>query len=235
MKLPIVEDSDRLRETIARGLRASGYAVDGAADGWQGLIFARARDYDAIVLDLVLPRLSGLAVLEKLRAEKVATPVLILTALDRVEDRVRGLRLGADDYLVKPFAFEELIARVEALVRRRYGDRSPTIVAGELEIDPARHRATCRGADLGLSGREHAILEYLARRQGSVVTRFEIEEHVYEDRKTIASNAIDSAICLIRQKLAASGCDGLIQTRRGLGYVFSAAPAGAPAPPPEPT
>jgi DNA-binding response OmpR family regulator len=223
LKLLVIEDSERLRASIARGLRKSGYAVDVAADGWNGLILGRARDYDVIVLDLILPKLDGLAVLEKLRAEKVPTPVLILTALDKVEDRVRGLRLGGDDYLVKPFAFDELVARIEALVRRRYGDQSPKLVAGDVEIDPAARRVTCRGTELRLSAREYTVLEYLARRQGSVVSRSEIDEHVYEDRRPIASNAIDSAICLLRQKLAAAGSDGLIQTRKGLGYVLGAA------------
>ncbi len=228
MKVLIVEDAETLRETVARGLRKSGYAVDGVGDGAKGLLYGRARDYDAIILDLVLPEMDGLAILEKLRAEKVPTPILILTALDRIEDRVRGLRLGADDYLVKPFAFDELLARVEALVRRRYGDVSPRIVVGDVEVDPAKRRVTFRGEELRLSGREYAILEYLARRRGGVVSRFEIEEHVYEDRKTIESNAVDSAICILRHKLGAAGCPGLIETRRGLGYVLGTATAAEP-------
>lgn len=218
MKVLVVEDSQRIRESLVRGLKAAGYAVDGVSDGREGFVYGKTRAYDVIILDLGLPKLDGLDVLEKLREGGSTSQILVLTARDSVEDRVSGLRAGADDYLVKPFAFEELLARVEVLVRRRYSVSQPTVRVGELEVDPASRTAMFNQAPLNLTPREFAILEYLAVRAGTVVSRGELDEHVYEDNKHVLSNALDSAVCLIRKKLAQHGGAGLIKTRRGLGY-----------------
>lgn len=220
MRLLLVEDSRRLQRSIATGLRRAGFAVDVAGDGEEGLALAEAGTYDVVVLDLMLPRLDGLSVLRQLRAGGRDTHVLILTARDRVEDRVTGLRAGADDFLVKPFAFEELLARVQALVRRRHGRKNPLIRVGALEIDTAARTVRRAGEPLPLTAREYAILEYLAARGGQVVTRGEIEDHVYDGRAEISSNAVDSAICALRRRIDMPGQPSLIETRRGQGYVL---------------
>ena len=167
----------------------------------------------------MLPGLDGFGVLAGL-SDKVERPhVLVLTARDRIEDRVRGLNAGADDYLVKPFAFEELLARLQALVRRRYGESSPAVSTDRLSIDTLARRATLDGAALDLTAREYSLLEYLALRKGQIVTREEIEDHIYGVHRLPSSNAVDSTICVLRSKL---GCDGkaLIRTRRGQGYIL---------------
>ena len=222
MRVLLVEDSERLRRSVASGLRHCGYAVDVAADGEQGLWFAGSNDYDVLVLDLMLPRLDGLGVLEKIRREGADTYVLILTARDAVEDKVRGLRAGADDYLVKPFSFDELVARIQALVRRRHAVRDPVLAIGGLRLDTSR-RAVVRGSDaIDLKPREYALLEYLAMRQGRVVTRTEIEAHIYDERVEPMSNVVDAAVYALRKKIDVPGAPSLIQTRRGIGYVLAA-------------
>jgi DNA-binding response OmpR family regulator len=220
MRLLLVEDSKRLQRSIGAGLRRAGYAVDVAGDGEEGLALAETSEYDVIVLDLMLPKLDGLSLLRKLRAGGRDTHVLILTARDRVDDRVTGLRAGADDFLVKPFAFDELLARIEALVRRRHGRKNPLIRVGPLEIDTSARSVRRAGEALALTAREYAILEYLAARSGQVVSRAEIEEHVYDGRAELTSNAVDSAICALRRRIDADGAPSLIETRRGLGYVL---------------
>jgi DNA-binding response OmpR family regulator len=220
MRLLLIEDSARLQRAVAAALKRTGYAVDAASDGEEGHWLATSNTYDAIILDLMLPKMDGLTVLRKLRESGRDTHVLILTALDAVPDRVEGLRAGADDYLVKPFALEELQARVEALCRRAYGVKRTVLRVGPLSLDTASRRASVDGAELDLSPRELALLEYLARREGEVVTRSEIEAHIYDEHVDPLSNVVDSAICLLRKKLGAP----LIQTRRGQGYVLSAAP-----------
>src|SRR2546425_5343330 len=164
MRILVIEDSERLRRSLAVGLRKSGYAVDLAADGAQGLWSAQSNSYDVIVLDLMLPEVDGLSVLQTLRRKEIDSPVLILTARDSVEDRVRGLKLGADDYLVKPFAFDELLARIGALTRRKHGVRSPQIVIGDLQVDTAARTVRRSGELIDLPPREYALLEYLALR-----------------------------------------------------------------------
>ena len=220
MRLLLVEDSERLRRSLAAGLRRSGYAVDLAADGLEGLWLARSHDYDVVILDLMIPGLDGMSLLGKLRADGKDHPVLILTARDTVEDRVKGLRAGADDYLVKPFAFDELLARIEALVRRRHGVKSPRVIIGPIEIDAGSRTVYLRGKPVPLTPREFAILQYLAARRGRVVSRTEIEAHVYDVGAEPMSNVIDSAICAIRRRIDEPGKPSLIGTRRGLGYVL---------------
>lgn len=221
MRLLVVEDSKRLRDSLETGLRRRGYAIDSVEDGRRGLIYARTTDYDVIVLDIMLPEMDGLEVLRRAREHGVETPVLLLTARDAVNDRVNGLRTGADDYVVKPFAFDELVARIEALARRRHGLRTATIRVGDLEIAPAQQVVKRGGKQIDLKPREFAILEYLAHRRGTVVRRSELEEHVYDQHSQVNSNAIDSAICILRGKLGTGAGAPIIQTRRGIGYVLS--------------
>ena len=215
VRLLLIEDSKRLLSSLGRGLRKAGYSVDATGDGKEGLWFAESNDYDVIVLDLMLPAMDGLTVLQRLRKQK-DTHVLILTAKDTVADRVQGLQRGADDYLVKPFAFEELLARLQALCRRSYRRKDPRLVIGPLEIDLAGKSASCDGEPIELSSREFMLLEYLAMRQGELVTRTEIEQHIYDEQVEPMSNVVDSAICLLRKKIR----HPLIQTRRGLGYIL---------------
>ena len=218
MRVLIVEDSEALRDSLRAGLAREGFAVDVAGDGLSGLGLARNNPYDVLVLDLMLPELDGMSVLAGLREKEDRPHVLVLTARDRIEDRVQGLNAGADDYLVKPFAFDELLARVHALVRRRYEERGPCVRIGDLAVDVAAHRAEYAGAALELTAREYALLEYLALRRGQTVSREEIEDHIYGVNKLPASNAVDSTICLLRSKLG-PGKD-LIRTKRGQGYVI---------------
>ena len=210
-----------MQRSLAAALRRSGYAVDVAGDGEEGLWLAESSDYDAIVLDLMLPKRDGLDVLRTLRAHRKATHILLLTARDTVRDRVTGLEAGADDYLVKPFALEELLARVQALCRRAYGSKQPRLVVTDLEIDPAALRVSRAGQPIELTAREYQLLEYLARRRGEVVSRAEIEAHIYDGQVDPMSNVVDSAICSLRKKIAVAGsAQPLIHTRRGLGYVL---------------
>lgn len=221
MRILLVEDSKRLQQSIGTGLRRSGYAVDIASDGEEGLWMAESREYDTIVLDLMLPKLDGLAVLRRLRDQGRGDHVLILTAKDTVEDRVLGLQTGADDYLVKPFAFEELLARVQALIRRRYQAKSPQIQVGDLVLDTAA-RSVWRGEEIvELAPREYALLELLVLRRGTVVGRSEIEEHIYDERVEPLSNVVDAAIYSLRRKIDVAEAPSLISTRRGLGYMIS--------------
>jgi DNA-binding response OmpR family regulator len=227
MRVLVVEDSARLRKTVGTALRRSGYAVDVAGDGEEGLWLAKSNDYDVVVLDVMLPKRDGLDVLRALRSDARQIHVLLLTARDTVGDRVSGLQAGADDYMVKPFALEELLARVQALCRRAYGSQSPRLTLQDREIDSIA-RTVCRaGRPIELTAREYQILEYLARRRGQVVTRSEIEAHIYDDAVDPMSNVVDSAICSLRKKIAV-GADypPLIQTRRGLGYVLDPPSAG---------
>ena len=225
MRLLLIEDSPRLQRSLNTALRRAGYAVDVTGDGEEGLWLAVANDYDTIILDIMLPRLDGLALLERLRAAGKSTHVLLLTARDTVEDRVRGLRKGADDYLVKPFALDELLARVEALCRRSYGTKRTRIILDELAIDTGARSVTLAGSPVDLTPREYALLEYLVLRKGEVVSRTEIEHHIYNDSADPLSNVVDSAICMLRKKLTPSGAKPLIRTRRGHGYVLESSAA----------
>lgn len=225
MRILIVEDSAILRESLAKGLREVGHAVDTAECGDKGIRRAMESEYDAVVLDWMLPGQDGLAVLAALGQRSHRPGVVMLTARDAVADRVRGLDAGADDYLVKPFAFEELLARVHAVARRAHGTASSVLRVGPLEIDlVARVASAIVGeakVDLGLTAREFAVLETLALRKGRLVSRVQLEDHVYDGRSRVFSNAIDSAISSIRAKMQAAHLPGLIETRRGLGYMLT--------------
>ncbi len=224
MRVLLVEDSKRLRTTVGVALRRSGYAVDAAADGEEGLWLAESNAYDVIVLDIMLPKLDGLSLLQRLRDQGKPTHVLLLTARDTVADRVHGLRLGADDYLVKPFALDELLARVEALCRRAYGSKQPRLVLADLEIDTVTKEVFRAQQPVNLKPREYLLLEYLARRSGEVVTRSDIEEHIYDGSLDPMSNVVDSAISTLRKKISLPNRAPLIHTRHGLGYVLKAEP-----------
>jgi DNA-binding response OmpR family regulator len=230
MRVLVIEDSTRLQRSLGTALRKSGYAVDLAGDGEEGLWLAESHDYDVIILDIMLPKRDGLAVLKELRRKGKAAHVLLLTARDTVPDRVRGLEAGADDYMVKPFALEELLARVAALCRRSYGSKQALITVADLEVDTLGRRVRRGGQAVELTAREYLLIEYLARRLGQVVSRSEVEEHIYDGQVDPMSNVVDSAICTLRKKLATPGGAPLIHTRRGLGYVLEDAPAEALSP-----
>ena len=223
MKLLVIEDSERLLKSLGEGLRRSGFAVDLVSDGEAGLRFALGADYDVIVLDLMLPKLDGLTVLQRLRNHGRNTGVLILSAKDQVQDRIRGLKLGADDYLIKPFAFEELQARIQALVRRQYENRNPAIQLGCITLNTALHQVTCAGSEIKLTPNEHALLEYLALNCGRVASIKSLEDHLYDSDAAVSSNAIEAHISGLRRKLRAAGATDLIKTRRGFGYYIEQA------------
>ncbi len=223
VRVLIVEDEPRVRSFLRRGLVEAGLAVDAVAEGQAALDLALANPYDAIVLDLMLPGKDGLEVLRELRSRRCATPVLVLTARDAVEDRVRGLDAGADDYLPKPFAFAELLARVRALLRRG-SPQTSVLRVGDLHIDLAARRAERAGRPLELTAKEFALLEYLARHAGEVVTRTMIAQHVWDIDFDTFSNVIDVYIRYLRRKVDDPFETKLIQTRRGVGYVLQARP-----------
>ena len=217
MKLLVIEDSVKLQKSLRAGLRRLGYAVDVAGDGVEGTRFALAGDYDVIVLDLMLPGKSGFDVLREIRASKRNAEVLILSARDQVPDKVAGLRLGADDYLVKPFSFDELHARIQALVRRRFKQKSPQLKLGDLIIDTSLHIA-CRGADcLPLTPTEMSILEYLALNRGRVISPETLHNQVYDTDSYASRNAIEVHISGLRKKLRSQDLSDLVKTRRGFG------------------
>jgi DNA-binding response OmpR family regulator len=218
--LLLIEDYPLLQKTLAKGLREEGFAVDVAGDGEEGLWYAQTGDYDVVILDLMLPKLDGLTVLRRLREDGRSTHVIILTAKDRVEDRVLGLDLGADDYLVKPFAMDELLARVRALIRRRYEAKAPSIQMADLAIDTVRRTATRAGEPLHLTPREYGLLEFLALQPGRTVSRTEIREHLYDFDGEADSNVVDVCVARLRKKLEHGGRPRLIHTRRGFGYVL---------------
>ncbi len=215
MRILVVEDEPELLSALARALREDGYAVDEAADGEDGLYKARTWEYDAIVLDLMLPVRDGWQVLQHLRRER-KTPVLVLTARDGVADRVRGLDLGADDYLVKPFALVELLARLRALIRRAAGHAEASITVGDVTVDTRARTVTQNGASVPLTAREYALVEILVLHRGKLVTRTEIYEHLFDENDDSLSNLVEVHVSNIRKKL---GKD-FITTRRGLGYVI---------------
>ena len=220
MRLLLIEDYAPLRKSVAKGLREAGFAVDATGNGKEGLWYATSSEYDAIILDIMLPGMDGLSILKKLRSRGRQANVLLLTARDTLADKVRGLDLGADDYLVKPFAFKELLARVHALVRREYRQKSPTLRVGGLRMDTAARRVWRGRRELHLTPREYVLLEYLAMRNGQTVTRTEIWEHVYEFNSDASSNVVDVYIGYLRRKIDRPGRASLIRTVRGRGYAL---------------
>lgn len=217
MRVLVVEDEPRLLRNLARSLREEGYAVDTAETGDEGLYKALNFEHDAVLLDVMLPGMDGWSVLEKLRQVK-QTPVLMLTARDATQDRVRGLDIGADDYLIKPFDLEELMARLRALIRRSSGATSSVLSLGAVEIDTRGRRVTLSGTTVSLTAREYSILEYLALHRGEVISRTTLYEHLFDENDDSMSNLLDVHIFSIRKKL---GHD-LIATRRGQGYCVEA-------------
>jgi len=203
---------------LQRGFREEGYAVDVAADGTDGLWHAIEHDYDAIVLDIMIPGIDGFEVCRRVRDAGRWTPVLLLTARDAVEDRVRGLDAGADDYVTKPFSFAELAARVRALVRRGAGARPAALAVGDLRLDPATHRATRAGVELALSPKEMAVLELLMRHAGDVVTRTQLLDHAWDFAYDGGSNVVDQYIAYLRRKIDKPFDRADIETVRGVGY-----------------
>lgn len=223
MRVLLVEDDDRTASYMAKGLSESGHLVDRAADGHEGLFLASENDYDAIVLDRMLPKLDGLGVLQALRASKVTTPVLILSALAQVDDRVAGLRAGGDDYLTKPFAFSELMARLEVLVRRSNAPAVETrLVVADLEMDLLSRRVTRGGQPIELQPREFRLLEYLMRHAGQTVTRTMLLEAVWDYHFDPQTNVIDVHISRLRQKVDKGFEKPLLHTVRGAGYALRA-------------
>lgn len=218
MRLLLVEDDIRISNFVAKGLRENAYAVDVAADGENALYQAAINDYDAIILDVMLPVKNGFAVCRKLREDNNKTPVLMLTARDAVEDKISGLDYGADDYLTKPFAFEELLARLRALLRRSAEIRPPRITIADLEIDTTAQRVWRGGREIALTTKEYALLEYMAREKGKVVGRAAIAEHVWDENFDAFSNLIDVYIKRLRSKMDENFDVQLIHTRRGVGY-----------------
>lgn len=222
MRVLVAEDHQSLARSIADGLRDEGFAVDLTFNGEEAQTLARAHQYDLIVLDVMLPGVDGFTLLPRLRRAKINVPVLCLTARDAIEDRVKGLDLGADDYLVKPFEWNELLARCRALVRRGHDLRNPEIVVGDLVIDTVKKSVMRGDKAIKLSAREYALLTYLAHRVGQVVSRADIWEHLYDSNDEVASNVVDVYIAYLRNKIDKGFDKKLIHTRHGQGYVLSA-------------
>ena len=222
VRILLVEDESRVAGFIAKGLREQSYAVDIAADGEQALYLAAVNEYDLLILDVMLPRKDGWAVCRELRAAGFRVPILMLTALDAVDDRVAGLDAGADDYLAKPFDFKELLARLRALGRRPAGLRPGVLKVDDLALDTASHAVSRGGRPVSLTAKEYALLEFLLLNQGRVVGRERIAQHVWDENFDPLSNVIDVYIKRLRSKLDSGAGRRLIHTRRGEGYMLSA-------------
>jgi len=223
MRLLVAEDHPKLARSIAGGLREEGYCVDLTFDGVEAAHLLSTNAYDCVVLDIMLPGKEGWAVLDEIRQQGNLAPVLCLTARDAPEDRVKGLNLGADDYLVKPFDWDELLARVRALIRRAHGQASTVIRVGDLEINTLSKTVKRGGTVITLSAREYALLHYLALRVGQVVSRTDIWEHLYDQEEELSSNVVDVYIGYLRNKIDKPFEMKLIHTRRGHGYMLAAA------------
>jgi two-component system OmpR family response regulator len=221
MRILIVEDDAKIASFVAKGLKQAGYAVDRAADGQEGLELARSAPYDAAIVDIMLPRLDGLTLIERLRAEGIRTPVLILSARREVDDKVRGFQTGGDDYLTKPFSFEELQARVQALIRRAtMSVPASRLEAGDLSMDLARREVRRGGRLLELQPREYSLLEYLLRNAGMVVSKTMILEHVWDYHFDPQTNVVDVLVHRLRAKIDEGFEPKLLHTVRGVGYVL---------------
>ena len=221
MRLLLVEDDVKIASFIIKGLRAAGFAVDHARDGEEGILLALTEPYDTAIIDIMLPKLDGLAIIDGMRRKKVNTPVIVLTAKGSINDRVRGLQRGSDDYLTKPFAFSELLARVQALIRRASGASEPTrLIAGDLSMDLLT-REVVRGAKkIDLQPLEFSLLEYLLRNAGKVVSKTMIMEHVWDYSFDPQTNVVEARICRLRDKIDKGFATKMIHTVRGVGYVL---------------
>jgi DNA-binding response OmpR family regulator len=226
MRILVVEDEPEAARLLAQGLRGMTHAVDVAHNGLEAEEKAHSATYDLVILDLMIPGKDGYAVCRELRASGMAMPILMLTAQDQIEHRIRGLDSGADDYLAKPFDFGELAARVRALSRRGPALQDPVLRIADLEVDTRRHAARRAGHSIDLTAKEYALLEYLARHEGEVVGRAEISEHVWDERYDPFSKVIEVYIQRLRQKVDSGGLVRLIHTRRGEGYVLDGRGAG---------
>jgi two-component system copper resistance phosphate regulon response regulator CusR len=221
MRVLVVDDSERVRRTLATGLRARGLAVDTAADGVEALTMLSGLPFELVVLDLMMPRVDGVQVLQALKGRTQKPRILVLSARDQVQDRVEALNLGADDYLVKPFAFEELLARLLALGRRSFAEASPELHCGRLTLDTARQLARVDHTVLTLTPKEYALLELLVRRKGHIMSRAAIFGQLYESDSTASDTVIEVLMSTLRTKLSRAGLPDLIETRRGFGYVVA--------------
>lgn len=224
MKILIIEDEQKLARVLKKGFEENDFTVDLSFDGDEGLHMAETYAYDAVLLDLTLPGRDGLTILTALRAKKIGVPVLVVTARGEVEDRVKGLDIGADDYIAKPFDFAELMARLRAVIRRNKGKSSPVVVISDLSLDTNARTVTRGGTVVGLSAREYTLLEYLALNAGRVVSRTELIEHVYDSEYEWDSNVIDVYINYLRNKIDKGFAKPLIHTVRGAGYVLKGEP-----------
>ena len=221
MRILLVEDDIKIASFVEKGLRATGYAVDHAPDGEAGLHMALTEPYDAAVIDIMLPKLDGLSLIEQMRQKKIATPVIILSAKDSVDDRVKGLQTGSDDYMTKPFAFSELLARVQALIRRAGGVSEPTqLVVGNLSMNLLTRDVIREGRRIELQPIEFSLLEYLMRNAGRVVSKTMIMEHVWDYNFDPQTNVVEARISRLRDKLDRDFSRKLIHTMRGVGYVL---------------
>jgi two-component system OmpR family response regulator len=221
MRILLVEDDLKIASFIVKGLRATGYAVDHATDGGEGLHLALTQPYDTAIVDIMLPKLDGLALIERMRKEKVNTPVIILSAKDSIDDRVKGLQTGGDDYLTKPFAFSELLARVQALIRRASGLAEPTrLTVGDLSMNLLTREVARGGRRIELKPIEFSLLEYLMRSAGRVVSKTMIMEHVWNYDFDPQTNVVEARICRLRDKIDRDFDKKLIHTIRGVGYVL---------------
>jgi two-component system OmpR family response regulator len=221
MRILLVEDDLKIASFIVKGLRAAGYAVDHATDGGEGLHLALTQPYDTAIIDIMLPKLDGLALIERMRKEKVNTPVIILSAKDSIDDRVKGLQTGGDDYLTKPFAFSELLARVQALIRRASGLAEPTrLTIGDLSMNLVTRDVARGGRKIELKPIEFSLLEYLMRSTGRVVSKTMIMEHVWDYNFDPQTNVVEARICRLRDKIDRGFDKKLIYTVRGVGYVL---------------
>ncbi|MDQ1334774.1 MAG: Response regulator transcription factor [Thermodesulfobacteriota bacterium] len=221
MRILVVEDDTKIASFISKGLKEAGFAVDVAHDGVDGLHLGLTEPYDAAVVDIMLPGLDGLALIERLRTKKIATPVIILSAKRSVDDRVKGLQAGGDDYLTKPFSFSELLARIHALIRRSTRTSEPsTLTAGELTLDLLTRQARRNDEDISLPAREFALLEYMVRNRGRIVSKTSILEHVYDYSFDPQTNVVDVLVCRLRNKIDRDFDHKMIHTVRGMGYVL---------------
>jgi len=218
MKLLVIEDSTRLRNSLTAGFSRMGYTIDSSGDGKEGLCYAMINDYDVIILDLMLPSMDGLSILKELRDKRKNTYVLILSAKDKIEDRVMGLNLGADDYLIKPFSFDELHARLLTLTRRKHNVSSPVLTFGNVSIDTVMRKVSINGADISLTPTEYLILEHLALNCDRVITYDSMINHIYTNEDATSRNTLEAHVSTLRKKLSKLKIENLVKTKRGFGY-----------------